>query len=213
MTPTPRMVRRYRGFAAVSPSLRRSQETCTSIVWSSPQDWCHTSVSRWAAADDLAGPGREAGQQIKLAASERQWAPVEGDTPPGEVDEQAANAQFRGRSGGAPQHRGDPGRESLAGVGLDDVVVCASLQQPGDLGLVVAVRGDDHGGVTDRAHHPQCLRPVQIRQPAVQHDDLRRVAAELADAVQRSGRSSNRMRPLAEVSDRGRAKQRVLFDD
>jgi hypothetical protein len=45
ITPMPRTVRRYRGRAAVSPSLRRSHDTCTSIVWSSPYDWCHTSVS------------------------------------------------------------------------------------------------------------------------------------------------------------------------
>ena len=36
ITPTPRTVCRYRGRAAVSPSLRRSHETCTSMVWSSP---------------------------------------------------------------------------------------------------------------------------------------------------------------------------------
>ena len=36
ITPMPRTVRRYRGRAAVSPSLRRSHETCTSMVWSSP---------------------------------------------------------------------------------------------------------------------------------------------------------------------------------
>ncbi len=35
-TPTPRRVCRYRGRAAVSPSLRRSQERWTSMVWSSP---------------------------------------------------------------------------------------------------------------------------------------------------------------------------------
>ncbi len=36
ITPMPRTVRRYRGRAAVSPSLRRSHDTCTSMVWSSP---------------------------------------------------------------------------------------------------------------------------------------------------------------------------------
>ena len=77
--------------------------------------------------------------------------------------------------GAAAQDRPDPGVQLLGAERLDDVVVRAGVER-GDRGrVVVAGGGDDHRDRAHRPEHPQQLDAVDVGQPEVEHDEVRRV--------------------------------------
>jgi hypothetical protein len=162
-----------------------------------------------------AGPGGQIREQVELAAREVKRGPVQRRLAAGEVDPEAARADHRGRAAraGPAQLRADAGGQVLAGERLDQVVVGPGVEQPNDLGLLVAGGGDDDRGRGDRPHHLQRLLAVQVGQPEVEHDHLGRMAADLPDPVQGGACRPHGVRPLDEVGGDRRPYRGIVFDD
>src|SRR5690606_1266303 len=134
--------------------------------------------------------GGQVGEQIELAAGQRQLPAGQVRRARGGVDVQVADVQRRrpGRAGvggcRAAQHGAQPGGELTAGERLDQVVVGAGVEQPDDLGVVVPGGGDQHRDAGYPADHAQHVEAVQVGQAEVEHHDVRRALGDLAQRLE-----------------------------
>ena len=97
---------------------------------------------------------------------------------------------------GAPQHGGHARGQVLDGERLGQVVVGAVVEEPHDLRLVVAGRGDDHGGVADAAEQPQRLEAVEVGQAQVEDDEVDVLVGDRAEGVEGAGHRLNHVAGL-----------------
>ena len=102
---------------------------------------------------------------------------VETDLARPRVNCQTAQDQgaFSDRGAGPSKNGTKPGIDLRDSEGLDDVVVRATVQGLDHVGVVVASRDDDDRHLADRPQHRENLQTIDIRQPEVQQDDVRRV--------------------------------------
>src|SRR5690606_19281126 len=134
--------------------------------------------------------------------------------PAVEVEVEAADGQLGGRPGprGPAQDGREPGAEVLDGERFYEVVVRARVQQPDDLGLVVARRRDDDGDVGDSAQHLQHFRAVEVGQPQIENDDVGGRLRDLPQRVHRGADAAYDVRPHGQFPNQGGPDIRVILD-
>ncbi len=148
-----------------------------------------------AAGHDLTGAAGQMGEQVELPGREVEREAIEGDLTGGRVHDESTHPQrlFRLGLAQAPQHRLDPRVELGRPERLHDVVVGAALQQRDHLRLLVPRGRHDHRYVADGPQHPQHLPAVHVRQPQVQHDQVRRTGHGRVEPCHAAGRCRDRV--------------------
>ena len=154
--------------------------------------------------DHLAHVEREVVQQVEFAPAQIEGPAIEGDLMGVRVQPQAADLD-RAAAGavrlGAPQDRPDPGLDLARPERLDQIIICARVQRPDDLALVVAGGDHQHRHGADRTDHAQRLVPVEVRQPEIEQDGIGRRIKNLPQRDHGGGRAGYRMTALRQGAD------------
>src|SRR3569833_1213386 len=99
------------------------------------------------------------------------------DRPLGQIDDDAVDASLVRRlataRGAASQLDANACAQLVGAERLGDVVVRAELQELDFLTIGVARREDDDRGVAPRADLAADARPIDVRKPQVENDDVR----------------------------------------
>ena len=176
------------------------------------------------AADDLLAAehtARLAQQQAEQAHLRRRQpdltlAHVAGEL--GDVEREPARADLRGprllpHPRGAPQDSAHSRRKLAGAERLRDVVVCAGVQPPQAVLLVHARRQHDDRDVRLRAQRLAHLRPVELREHQVEHDEVRlALASEPQPLLAVRGRQ-HLVAVVPEVPGHEIGGRRVVFND
>ena len=166
--------------------------------------------------DDIgAGPG-EVCEEVELEAGQIERLTVESCRAASGVDHERGDDQpvaVGGRVGVAAEHRADASVDLRGREGFDDVVVGAGVEEPDDLGLVVAGGGHDHRCRGDAAEHGQDLAAVEVGEAKVEDDDVGLPVDRGGERVGAGGLGAHRVASVGETAYQRGADVLIVLDD
>ena len=95
----------------------------------------------------------------------------------------------------------------------DNTTVGAQVQGPDDLLLVIACRRDDDGHRAHGTQHRQDCEAIDVRQPEVEHDDVRRLVHGFGQPRHPGRLAGHRMAGAGEAAQQCGPDRGVIFDD
>ena len=164
----------------------------------------------------LAGPPGQGEDEVELLARQVDAVLAEPDLTAARVDPELTHLDGvvgSCLSGGAPSEYGpDAGLDLRGPEGFDDVVVRTGVEQLDHACVVVAGRSDDDGYVAYGAQHREDVAAIEVRQPEIEDDDVRRVRQRRGQSFCPGLRGGDDMTVGAEVPCEGTADRRIVLD-